>query len=220
MKFYLKNSNEDSFLFLRFLSQFVIAREDIVCRKDGTLRHSEPTGGQNLSCIINFVFIYYFTIAAMIWYIILTYAWHLKASGKNQDKIEKKGPHFHIIAWSTSLILTITTLALSEIDGNSIVGICFVGYLNHPFRIYLFIVPLALVIVGGGIFVILGRRQLLKLKIYANDEKSKKVMSNIIGRMVLRSSLIWVLIIAAIYCQIYDSTNVLLRAESLREYIM
>lgn len=162
-----------------------MAREDIVCRKDGTLRHSEPTAGQNLSCIFNFFLIYYFTIAAMVWYVILTYAWHLKAGGKNQDQIEKKGSYFHLFAWSAPLILTITTMALSEIDGNSIVGICFVGYLNHPFRIYLLMVPLAFVIVGSGTFVVLGTRQLLKLKNYANDEKSTKVMSNIIVRMDL-----------------------------------
>lgn len=156
----------------------------------------------------------------MVWYVILTYAWHLKASGKNQDKIEKKGSYFHLFAWSAPLILTITTMALSEIDGNSIVGICFVGYLNHPFRIYLLMVPLAFVIVGGGTFVVLGTRQLLKLKIYANDEKSTKVMSNIIVRMGLRSSFVWGLISVAIICQFNDTKNILLWAESLREYIM
>ncbi|EDW25160.1 GL22998 [Drosophila persimilis] len=34
------------------------SRKDIVCRKDGTLRHSEPTAGENLSCIVIFVLVY------------------------------------------------------------------------------------------------------------------------------------------------------------------
>lgn len=58
------------------------SREDIVCRKDGTLRHSEPSAGENLSCIVVFVLVYYSLIAVMVWFVILTYSWHLRAIGK------------------------------------------------------------------------------------------------------------------------------------------
>lgn len=57
-------------------------RENIVCRKDGTLRHSEPSAGENLSCIIPFVLIYYFLMAAMVWFAIFTYAWHLQTTDR------------------------------------------------------------------------------------------------------------------------------------------
>lgn len=110
-------------------------------------------------------------------------------------------------------------MALSEIDGNSIVGICFVGYLNYSFRIYLLIVPLILVLTGSVTFVISGTGQLLKLKIYSNDDKSTKVMKNIIFRMGLRSFLIWGLISVAIICQ-HNSQNILVWDENLRDYIM
>lgn len=206
-------------IYSSFLAQF-LARDDITCRKDGTLRHSEPTAGQNLSCIFNFFLIYYFTVAAMVWFVNLTYAWYLKASGRNHDEIAKKGSYFHLFAWSAPLVLTITSMALSEIDGNSIVGICFVGYMNHQLRTYLLMVPLAFVIFGSSTFVVLGTRELLKLKTYANDDKSVKVMSSIIVRMDLRSCFIWGFIVVSIICQYNDSTNRFSWTESLNEYIM
>lgn len=64
-------------------------RENIVCRRDGTLRHSEPSAGENLWCIIPFILIYYFLIAAMVWIAIFTYAWYLKTTtrGTQTDKL-------------------------------------------------------------------------------------------------------------------------------------
>lgn len=60
-------------------------REDIVCKKDGTLRKSEPSASENLSCVIVFVMVYYFMIAAMVWFVIFSYSWYmssLQALGK------------------------------------------------------------------------------------------------------------------------------------------
>lgn len=68
--------------FIQFLGSET--REDIVCKKDGTLRKSEPSASENLSCVIVFVMVYYFLIAGMVWFVIFSYAWHmssLQASG-------------------------------------------------------------------------------------------------------------------------------------------
>lgn len=68
---------------LGWLAQFSTgSREDIVCRKEGTLRHSEPSAGENLSCITVFVLVYYCTIAAMVWFVIFLYVCYLSAIGK------------------------------------------------------------------------------------------------------------------------------------------
>nr|CAD7430029.1 unnamed protein product [Timema monikensis] len=139
-----------------WLAQFLPgAREDIVCRKDHTLRMSEPSAGENLSCVVVFVLVYYFIVAAMVWFVILTYTWHLsfQALGKIQEKMDKKGAYFHLVAWSLPLILTITTMALGEIDGNSVAGICFVGYRNQAARAGLLLGPLAAMVLVGGYFL-------------------------------------------------------------------
>ncbi|EDW76136.1 uncharacterized protein Dwil_GK15298 [Drosophila willistoni] len=207
-----------------WLAQFTSgSREDIVCRKDGTLRHSEPTAGENLSCIVIFVLVYYFLTAGMVWFVFLTYAWHWRAMGHVQDRIDKKGSYFHLVAWSLPLVLTITTMALSEVDGNSIVGICFVGYINHPMRAGLLLGPLCGVILIGGYFITRGMVMLFGLKHFANDIKSTSASNKIhliIMRMGVCALLTLIFILVAIACHITEFRHSEEWAESFRDYII
>lgn len=77
-------------------------------------------------------------------------------AGKIQDRIDKKAAYFHLVAWSLPLVLTITTMAFGEVDGSSVTGICFVGYINHPMRAALLLAPLAVVLALGGYFLLRG----------------------------------------------------------------
>lgn len=42
------------------------------------------SAGENLSCVIVFVLVYYFIMAALVWFVILSYTWHIsfQALGK------------------------------------------------------------------------------------------------------------------------------------------
>ena len=75
------------------------SRTDIVCRKDGTLRISEPSARENLSCVIDFVLVYYFAMASVVWFVILTYAWYMNflAKGESSNYFESS-PNYHIEA--------------------------------------------------------------------------------------------------------------------------
>ncbi|EDX03200.1 protein smoothened [Drosophila simulans] len=199
------------------------SREDIVCRKDGTLRHSEPTAGENLSCIVIFVLVYYFLTAGMVWFVFLTYAWHWRAMGHVQDRIDKKGSYFHLVAWSLPLVLTITTMAFSEVDGNSIVGICFVGYINHSMRAGLLLGPLCGVILIGGYFITRGMVMLFGLKHFANDIKSTSASNKIhliIMRMGVCALLTLVFILVAIACHVTEFRHADEWSQSFRQFII
>ncbi|GAB0090742.1 Protein smoothened [Sergentomyia squamirostris] len=210
-----------------WLAQFTPGgREDIVCRKDGTLRHSEPSTGENLSCIVVFVLIYYFQIAAMVWSVIFLYAWHMCSKTIQTDaseRIDKKGSYSHLVAWSLPLVLTITIMALSEIDGNSVVGICFVGYLNLPMRAFLF-GPILAVLLIGGYLVGGGMRPLVKLKRECRKEiisvrYINKIRASIV-RMGLYSLFNLVFILATIVFHIYEFRNADDWRNSLRTFIL
>ncbi|XP_072400944.1 protein smoothened isoform X2 [Diabrotica undecimpunctata] len=54
-------------------------REDIICKKEGTLRKSEPSATENLSCVVVFVMVYYFMIAGLVWFVIFGYSWHMNS---------------------------------------------------------------------------------------------------------------------------------------------
>lgn len=209
-----------------WLAQFVPgARHDIVCRFDNTLKKGEPSGGENLSCIIVFILVYYFLMAAMCWFVIFTYAWHVsfKAIGKIQERIDKKASYFHLIAWSIPLVLTIAILAISEVDGNSIVGICFVGYFNHAIRGGFVLGPLICSSLIGGYFLIRGMLILINLKISSKQiistKASKKIRQSII-RMGICSALTFIFICVTVLCHIYEFQNSRSWAESLRNLII
>lgn len=211
---------------LGWLSQFISeSREDIVCRRDGTLRQSEPQGGENLSCIFVFICVYYFLIAAMVWFVIFTYAWHMsfKAIGKIQERIDRKSSYFHLIAWSLPLILTIAIMGMSEVDGDSITGVCFVGHINHPMRAMFLLGPVCAVLIVGGFLVTRGLITLIKLKISSKEiissRASKKIRQSIV-RMGLCSIFVLIFKIVTVICHIHEFQNSPVWAENLKEYII
>ncbi|XP_014203465.1 protein smoothened [Copidosoma floridanum] len=200
------------------------SREVIVCRKDNTLRMSEPSG-ENLSCVVVFVLVYYSIMAAMVWFVVLTYTWHMtfQALGKIQDRIDKKGAYFHLLAWCLPLMLTVTVMALGEIDGNYVTGICFVGYNNHVVRAWFVLGPVSVVVLIGGYFLSRSLITLIRLKISSQEVISERVSSKIretIVRMGLFSVFIFVTVIITFYCHIYEFKHTWEWKQSFRDYMM
>ncbi|CAG4952021.1 unnamed protein product [Colias eurytheme] len=217
-----------------WLVQFGVgSRDDIVCSKDGTRRQGEPSAEENLSCVVVFVLVYYFMMAACVWFVIFTYAWHMsfRALGKIQDRIDKKAAYFHLVAWSLPLILTITTMAFGEVDGSSITGVCFVGYVNHPMRAALLLVPLSVVLVLGGYFLLRGVISLIAVRVSSRDVISPRAANKIrqtITRCSLTATLVAVFICVTFACHVYEfrnadswkesfKNNIICRLEALKE---
>ena len=94
-------------------------------------------------------------MAAMVWFVILTYAWHMsfQALGRIQDRIDKKSAYFHLMAWCLPLVFTVTVMALGEIAGNSVTGICFLSYTHHYVRVWFLLAPIIVVLLVGGYFL-------------------------------------------------------------------
>lgn len=114
-------------------------------------------------------------------------------------------------------------MALSEVDGNSIVGICFVGYVNHPMQAGFMLGPLLVLLLVGGFFIVRGMIMLFDLKRFATGIKSVTVSNKLhltICRIGLTTMFDFVLVFVAIICRIYNFRNSHLWNESLRELIM
>ncbi|XP_029176490.1 protein smoothened isoform X2 [Nylanderia fulva] len=198
-------------------------REVIICRKDGTLRMREPSG-ENLSCVIVFVLVYYFLMAAMVWFVILTYTWHMsfRALGTIQDRINKKSAYFHLIAWCVPLVLTVAIMALGRIDGNSMTGICFVGYTDHAAKIFV-LGPVLIVMLVGGYFLCRGLYTLIRLKISSQEIISERASSKIkqtIVRMGFFSIAILAAVVVTFYCEIYEIQHSWEWRQSYRNYMI
>ncbi|XP_011634668.1 LOW QUALITY PROTEIN: protein smoothened, partial [Pogonomyrmex barbatus] len=199
------------------------SRDVIICRKDGTLRMREPSG-ENLSCVVVFVLVYYSLMAAMVWFVILTYAWHMsfRALGTIQDRIDKKSAYFHLIAWCIPLVLTVAIMALGRIDGNSMTGICFVGYADHAAKAFV-LGPVLLAVLIGGYFLCRGLYTLIRLKISSQEIISERASSKIkqtIVRMGLFSIAALAAVIVTFYCHIYEIQNSWQWRQSFRSYMI
>ncbi|XP_009994652.1 PREDICTED: LOW QUALITY PROTEIN: smoothened homolog [Chaetura pelagica] len=209
-----------------WLAQFMDgARDEIVCRADGTMRLGEPTSNETLSCVIIFVIVYYSLMSGVIWFVMLTYAWHtsFKALGTTSQPLLGKTSYFHLITWSIPFVLTVAILAVAQVDGDSVSGICFVGYKNYRYRAGFVLAPIGLVLIVGGYFLIRGGCQLFSIKSNHPGLLSEKAASKI-NETMLRLGIFGFLAFGFVFitfgCHFYDFFNQAEWERSFREYVL
>ncbi|XP_006031916.1 smoothened homolog isoform X1 [Alligator sinensis] len=209
-----------------WLAQFMDgARGEIVCRADGTMRLGEPTSNETLSCVIIFVIVYYSLMSGVIWFVMLTYAWHtsFKALGTTYQPLVGKTSYFHLVTWSIPFVLTVAILAVAQVDGDSVSGICFVGYKNYRYRAGFVLAPIGLVLIVGGYFLIRGVMTLFSIKSNHPGLLSEKAASKI-NETMLRLGIFGFLAFGFVFitfgCHFYDFFNQAEWERSFREYVL
>ncbi|OXB56061.1 hypothetical protein ASZ78_013143 [Callipepla squamata] len=209
-----------------WLAQFMDgARDEIVCRADGTMRLGEPTSNETLSCVIIFVIVYYSLMSGVIWFVMLTYAWHtsFKALGTTYQPLLGKTSYFHLITWSIPFVLTVAILAVAQVDGDSVSGICFVGYKNYRYRAGFVLAPIGLVLLVGGYFLIRGVMTLFSIKSNHPGLLSEKAASKI-NETMLRLGIFGFLAFGFVFitfgCHFYDFFNQAEWERSFRDYVL
>nr|XP_045603881.1 frizzled-2-like [Procambarus clarkii] len=71
-------------------------------------------------CTIVFMTLYFFSMAASIWWVVLTLTWFLAAGLKwSHEAIENNSAWFHLAAWAIPAIKTIIILATENVEGKS-----------------------------------------------------------------------------------------------------
>uniref|UniRef100_A0AAY4CTA3 Protein smoothened n=1 Tax=Denticeps clupeoides TaxID=299321 RepID=A0AAY4CTA3_9TELE len=209
-----------------WLAQFMDgARDEIVCKSDKTMRLGEPSSTETLSCVIIFVIVYYSLMSGVIWFVMLTYAWHtsFKALGTTQQPLSGKTSYFHLVTWSVPFILTVAILAIAEVDGDSVSGICFVGYKNYRYRAGFVLAPIGLVLVIGGYFLIRGVMTLFSIKSNHPGLLSEKAASKInetMLRLGIFGFLAFGFVLITFGCHFYDFFNQAEWERSFRDYVL
>ncbi|XP_036764955.2 protein smoothened isoform X2 [Manis pentadactyla] len=209
-----------------WLAQFMDgARREIVCRADGTMRLGEPTSNETLSCVIIFVIVYYALMAGVVWFVVLTYAWHtsFKALGTTYQPLSGKTSYFHLLTWSLPFVLTVAILAVAQVDGDSVSGICFVGYKNYRYRAGFVLAPIGLVLVVGGYFLIRGVMTLFSIKSNHPGLLSEKAASKInetMLRLGIFGFLAFGFVLITFSCHFYDFFNQAEWERSFRDYVL
>ncbi|KAJ8262247.1 hypothetical protein GJAV_G00164270 [Gymnothorax javanicus] len=208
-----------------WLAQFMDgARTEIVCKSDNTMRLGEPTSTETLSCVIIFVIVYYSLMSGVIWFVMLTYAWHtsFKALGTTHQPLSGKTSYFHLVTWSIPFVLTVAILAIAQVDGDSVSGICFVGYKNYHYRAGFVLAPIGLVLIIGGYFLIQGVMTLFSIKSNHPGLLSEKAASKI-NETMLRLGIFGFLAFGFVFitfgCHFYDFFNQAEWERSFREFV-
>ncbi|KAI6178738.1 hypothetical protein M3Y98_00534100 [Aphelenchoides besseyi] len=114
-------------------------------------------GLDNTTCVLGFLFLYYFSLAGASWWFVVTFAWYLTAARKwVQEELEKRSNYFHVLAWGLPALPTIAILILQKVDASELFGICSVGNLN-PWTLMTFVfLPRVLLLFFGCCFIISG----------------------------------------------------------------
>ncbi|XP_028305671.1 protein smoothened [Gouania willdenowi] len=209
-----------------WLAQFLDgARKEIVCKSDNTMRLGEPSSSETLSCVTTFIIVYYSLMSGVIWFVMLTYAWHtsFKALGTTQQPLTGRTSYFHMVTWSIPFVLTVAILAIAEVDGDSVSGICFVGYKNYRYRAGFVLAPIGVVLVVGGYFLIRGVMTLFSIKSNHPGLLSEKAASKI-NETMLRLGIFGFLAFGFVFitfgCHFYDFFNQAEWERSFREYVL
>ncbi|RWS05379.1 smoothened-like protein, partial [Dinothrombium tinctorium] len=208
-----------------WLLQFFISggKREIVCRLDNTLRYGSSSSEGY--CPLIFFLIYYFSMAALVWFVNLAYAWDrfFRRVNSLREKEIKSAAYYHLSAWSIPVIFMLAIIILNEIDGNSLLGICFVGFRNGAMRFIFVLLPAILGLLIGSFFMIKCMITLIRAKLttamVTNSRVHTKIKCNI-----LRIGLFIVFAIGALTCtfvyHIYYHLNYWTWNDSLHEQII
>ncbi|KAM9824828.1 protein smoothened [Neosynchiropus ocellatus] len=209
-----------------WLAQFLDgARKEIVCKSDNTMRLGEPSSSETLSCVTIFIIVYYSLMSGVIWFVMLTYAWHtsFKALGTTHQPLSGRTSYFHMVTWSIPFVLTVAILAIAEVDGDSVSGICFVGYKNYRYRAGFVLAPIGVVLVVGGYFLIRGVMTLFSIKSNHPGLLSEKAASKInetMLRLGIFGFLAFGFVLITFGCHFYDFFNQAEWERSFRDYVL
>ncbi|XP_055371822.1 frizzled-2-like [Condylostylus longicornis] len=144
-----------------YLSKTFMGNDEIAC--DGRVIKQSSTGPS--SCTLVFLLVYFFGMASSIWWVVLSFTWFLAAGLKwGNEAITKHSQYFHLAAWLIPTIQSVAVLLLSAVDGDPILGICYVGNMNVDNLKTFVLAPLFVYLVIGTTFLMAGFVSLFRIR--------------------------------------------------------
>nr|AJD87357.1 frizzled 1 [Corallium rubrum] len=193
-----------------FISGF-LAGDDIACNKpveDG-LSRTLTQGTKNEGCTVVFMLIYFFYMAASIWWVVLTLTWFLAAGLKwGHEAIENNYQFFHLAAWVIPAVKTIAVLVLTEVDGDELTGVCFVGLSSEVALRGFVLGPLFVYFFIGTFFLLSGFISLFRVRsVLKNDGDKREKIEKLMIRIGVFSILYMVPAVTVLGCLFYEQAN-------------
>ena len=144
-------------------------------------------------------------------------------TGKIREKVSSKAAYFHLVSWSVPLVLTITCMALAQVEAQSPHGICFVSIGNPVVRSGFVLAPVVLLLLLGHIFLFKGLLVLVRLKMGSADVISPSANAKLrdtIVRLVSFSVTVVGCVALTLFCHVYEFQRQDSWKSSFRSYMV
>jgi len=166
-------------------------------------------GNKKESCSFLFMTLYFFTMSSAIWWVILTLTWFLAAGLKwSQEAIENHSHYFHLAAWAIPAIKTIAVLAMGKVEGDVLSGVCFVGIWNQEALRGFVLIPLAVYLGVGVLFLFAGFVSLWHIRTIMKLDGTK---TDKLEKLMIRIGFFAVLYICPTFmllvCYVYEQSS-------------
>ncbi|CAF3672511.1 unnamed protein product [Rotaria sp. Silwood1] len=168
-------------------------------------------GTHNKLCVLTFLLIYYFGMASMIWWVILTLTWFLAAGLKwGHEAIESQSVYFHLASWGIPACLSTALISKGSIDGDYLTGICYTGLTEINVQRGFILVPICIFLFVGLCLLLTGFISVFKIRTVMKHEGTK---TDKLERFMVRIGTFSVVYIIPqlilIICLFYEQNNYL-----------
>ncbi|KFP72294.1 Frizzled-7, partial [Acanthisitta chloris] len=157
-------------------------------------------------CTILFMILYFFGMASSIWWVILSLTWFLAAGMKwGHEAIEANSQYFHLAAWAVPAVKTITILAMGQVDGDVLSGVCYVGIYSVDSLRGFVLAPLFVYLFIGTSFLLAGFVSLFRIRtIMKHDGTKTEKLEKLMVRIGVFSVLYTVPATIVLACYFYE----------------
>ncbi|XP_042371866.1 frizzled-7-A-like, partial [Plectropomus leopardus] len=186
-----------------------LLEDRVVCVDQQLSRDSYRTlvqGTKREGCTVLFMVLYFFGMASSIWWVILSLTWFLSAGMKwGHEAIEANSQYFHLAAWAVPAVKTITILAMGQVDGDLLTGVCYVGIYNVDALRGFVLAPLFVYLFIGTSFLLAGFVSLFRIRtIMKHDGTKTEKLEKLMVRIGVFSVLYTVPATIVIACYFYE----------------
>uniref|UniRef100_A0A183C1X6 Frizzled-4 n=1 Tax=Globodera pallida TaxID=36090 RepID=A0A183C1X6_GLOPA len=114
-------------------------------------------------CLVSFLLHFYFSLAASMWWLTLTFTWYLSATRKwAEEAIGRRSVQLHLFAWTIPALFAVFALWTHRLDASELSGLCSVGNADQNALLWLWIVPRSVSTLLGLYLILAGFSSMCK----------------------------------------------------------
>jgi frizzled protein 4 len=177
-----------------FIVRVIFGRQAVACTNDDESESYIYTQNElgNPLCAFVFLFLYFFGMAANIWWVILTLTWFLAAGMKwSYEAIGSYTNLFHLVAWLLPVVKTVLVLIFRKVDGDELTGLCYVGNQDLLALTGFVLGPKFTYLIIGTLFLLAGFIALYRMRLAVHKERLHKIDK--LDRFIMRIGIFSVL---------------------------